>query len=498
MDLRSACSVAAALSVASVLSAQSLSASPAVNVSGSASAGAVFTIQGQPSAAFVLLTDFAPGPRLVLGETLELGLSPSLFALDAGALDATGSYALNLTIPGLPALSGLIAYSQALFPSPSAPNGLFTASNGESTVFFAGSSLVIERFDDPAAAGFVGTYDLASVGRLRGTFSRRRVQPVGVGDQLEAPTPGSVPAHAMQLPVGIASPLDPRGCRSQMLYRAADLGGDGAPEVLTRVYWRVFDGQPVVPNTLDRVAIRVSHSQIVPNFLVGSFSALPEFPLSGLGSTFALNESSAPVLVRNGPYAIDPNDVVLGLDSQGVGRYLDWGIGTNFVWNGVDSLLLDVRTDPSPTSLFGENGAQVYVSIQSDALPGARCVARPTLPFGAIDPDVVATGVQDNVIHDMVFEFARVESTALSPFRASSSLAPNYLPAIVAASTPGTSSIVITYRGADDAAGTNATPFSPNVDIADGKPFLQYSITLIADVVTGAVPSIDTLVIPVQ
>jgi hypothetical protein len=98
----------------------------------------------------------------------------------------------------------------------------------------------------------------------------------------------------------------------------------------------------------------------------------------------------------------------------------------------------------------------------------------------------------------MVFEFARVEATALSPFRASSSLAPNYLPAIVAASTPGTSSIVILYRGADDALGTNATAFSANVDVADGKPFLQYSVRLTADVVTGAVPSIDTLVIPVQ
>ena len=106
-----------------------------------------------------------------------------------------------------------------------------------------------------------------------------------------------------------------------------------------------------------------------------------------------------------------------------------------------------------------------------------------------IDPDVVAGGEPDNLIHDLVFEFARPESTARSPFRAAGPNAPNYQPAIVAASTPGTSSIVITYRGADDAFGTNATPFSPNIDLADGKPFLQYSIKLVADVVTGAVPS---------
>lgn len=497
MDLRTACSVAAALSVASVLSAQSLFASPAVNVSTPAAPGAVFAISGQPSAAFVLLTDFAPGPRDVFGETLELGLTPALFVLDAGALDASGSFSLILPIPPLPVLSGLVAYSQALFPTALAPNGLFTVSNGESTALFAGSTALIERFDNAAAAGFVGTYDTASLGRLRGTFSRRRVQPVEAGELLDAPTPNTVSAFALPFQLGIQSPLNPRGCRTQMVYRAADLQANGTPEVLTRVYWRVFDGLPVIPDSFASVTIRASHSHIVPNFLIGSFSALAQFPTSGLGSTFASNESSPPVLVRSGAYAIDPAALLFGLDSLGVGRYLDWGIDANFVYNGVDSLLLDVRTDPSPTST-GDNGAQVYLTVQSGPLPGARCVARPMLPFGTIDPDVVAVGEPDNAIHDMVFEFARVDSTALSPFRAAGPGAPNYQPAIVAASTPGTSSIVILYRGADDALGTNATAFSPNIDVADGKPFLQYSVKLTADVVTGAVPSIDTLVIPVQ
>ena len=495
MDLRTACSVAAALSVASALSAQSLSASPAVNVSGPASASAVFTINWLPAAPFVLFADFAPGPREVLGETLELGLTPALFVLDAGALDATGSYALNLTIPGLPILSGLVAYSQALFPLAAAPNG-FIASNGESTVLFAGSSLVVDRFDNPALEGFVGDYD-TTLERLRGTFSRRRVQPIEIGDVLDTPTPGTVSAFASQLLVPIQSPLNPRGCRTQFLYRAADLQANGTPEVLTRAYWRVFDnGMPVRLDTFANVTIRASHSQVVPNFLVDSFSALAAFPNSGLASVFASNESSAPALLRSGAYTVDPTAVVLGLDSFGVGRYLDWGIGTNFVYNGVDSLLLDVRTDPSPNTI-GWNGAHVYLTVQSGPLPGARCVAQPTLPVGTIDPDVVAVGQPDNAIHDLVFEFARPESTALSPFRAPGPSTLNYQPAILAASTPGTSSIVITYRGADDAFGTNATPFSPNIDVADGKPFLQYSIRFVADVVTGAVPSIDTLVIPV-
>jgi hypothetical protein len=119
------------------------------------------------------------------------------------------------------------------------------------------------------------------------------------------------------------------------------------------------------------------------------------------------------------------------------------------------------------------------------------------LPFGTLDPDLVATGSIDNLVHDTVFEFARPEASARSPFRAAGTSAPDYLPAILVGSTPGNSSILVTYRGADDALGTNPTPFSPNIDLADGKPFLQYSIRLIADVVTGAVPSLDTLVIPI-
>jgi hypothetical protein len=324
----------------------------------------------------------------------------------------------------------------------------------------------------------------------------RRVQPIDSGDQLETALSGTVSPFAQPLSLGIQSPLGPRGCRTQFLYRAADLGANGTPEVLTKAYWRVFDGQQIVPDAFTSVSIRVSHSQIVPNFLVGSFSALPEFPGSGLGTVFAPNESSPPVLVRSGPYAIDPAAAVLGLDGQGLGRYLDWGIASNFVYNGVDSLLLDVRTDPSPTS-SGENAAQVYLTVQSDLLPGARCVARPMLPFGTLDPDLVATGSIDNLVHDTVFEFARPEASARSPFRAAGTSAPDYLPAILVGSTPGNSSILVTYRGADDALGTNPTPFSPNIDLADGKPFLQYSIRLIADVVTGAVPSLDTLVIPI-
>jgi hypothetical protein len=473
-----------------------LFATSSVRVSGPSAVGANFTVNGTPAAPFVLFADFVAGPRDVLGVPLVLGLSPALFVLDASVLSAGGNYSLAVPIPALPILSGLVAWSQALFPSSAAPNGVFTASNGESTVMFAGASAIVERFDDPVQSGFVGTYDSAVRGRLSGRFSTRRVQPIDSGDQLEAPLPTLVSPNAVPLSAGIQSPLNPRGCRGQFLFRAADLGADGSAEVLIRAWWRVFDGLPIAPDAFAGVSIRAAHSQIVPSYLIDSFSALPAFPGSGLGTVFALHESSPSVLLRTGPYVIDPVAAVFGLDAQARGRYLDWGIGAGFVYNGIDSLLLDVRTEPSPGAT-GENGAQVYIAVQSTALPGSRCIAQPSAPIGTLDPNAASVGVPDNAIHDMVFEFARIEAAARSTFRAAGSSAPDYQPALLAVSTPGASFVEITYRGADDALGTNATPFSANIDVADGKPFLQYSIRLVADVATGAVPSIDTLVIPV-
>ena len=46
--------------------------------------------------------------------------------------------------------------------------------------------------------------------------------------------------------------------------------------------------------------------------------------------------------------------------------------------------------------------------------------------------------------------------------------------------------------------GTNLTGWSTNVDIADGRAQLQFRVEFVGDPVTGAVPSIDTLVVPIN
>ncbi|MCB9878955.1 MAG: hypothetical protein H6835_15270 [Planctomycetes bacterium] len=492
-----------ALAVAAVLcgavSAQSvhLNATAGVSVGLGTAMPADFAVSGPPQAPYVLLVDFVPGPGLLMGRPVQLGVSSGLTLLAADFLGQFGAGGTSVNVPPVPQLAGLTIYSQALVVTTAAPNGLFVPSNGESTILYGTSQALVERFDFPLANGFTGNFDPNSVGEVRGRFVLRQVQPVDNGDVLEVPTSDTVPAHASTFFTGIQTPLDPRGCRAQFVYRAGDLGANGTPEVLRRAWWRVADNQGVFHDVFQQVAIRVGHTTVQPDFSIDSWSALPAYPTSGLSAVFSNNESSAPVQVRNGAYSIDPGQLVLGLDRSGLGRYLDWGIEPGFVYNGTDNLLLDVRTEPSPTSL-GLNGAQVYLTVLSDYLPAARSIARAMLPIGTIDPDAVTVAAQrDNAIHDMVFEFARVEATAQSPFR-SGGPNPDYQPAILAARTPGQSYVEVRFRGADDAAGSNATPFSLDVNVADGKAYLQYSIKLVADVVTGEVPSVDTLVVPVQ
>jgi hypothetical protein len=98
----------------------------------------------------------------------------------------------------------------------------------------------------------------------------------------------------------------------------------------------------------------------------------------------------------------------------------------------------------------------------------------------------------------MQFEFTRVDSQALSPWRQAPVANPDYHKPYLATSVPAGTSIQVEYRGADSAMGTGATPFWTNIDIADRKRYLQYRITLIANPQTGTVPSLESIVVPIN
>jgi hypothetical protein len=120
-------------------------------------------------------------------------------------------------------------------------------------------------------------------------------------------------------------------------------------------------------------------------------------------------------------------------------------------------------------------------------------------PGALVDPfqSVVATRAS-NTLHDVQLEFAKVESVAVSPWRQAPAARPNYHTPHVASSVPAGSSLILEYRGADNASGANATPWLFSIDFADGKPFLQWRATMTANHRTGGVPSIDAIVIPVN
>lgn len=431
---------------------------------------------GQPYASLI---DLDGGPRTVLGETFHLGLSAALQTLDAGQLPAGGLRVLRIPTPTAGVLLGVPLYLQSVVLDSNATNGLFATSDGESTVFYRAAAVMVDDFRSPAAEGITGGFDATVLGRLQGAPVERRTHVV-------------MPSGAVPFNAGVTGALNPNGARAQMVYRATDIGGTGQSEELVAIRWRPFQGQ-VQDDNFQRLVIDVVHSHVVPDYTVGQFSALPVFPGSGLSTTFAQNvkPGDTPVRAFDGSYAIR----AANLRADG---YLGYpALQQSFTYNGIDSLLLDFRMVASPGAA-GVNGAAVYLMVQSSAQPNSRALesgssGNPVDPFQS-----TVANMASNTLHDVQLEFAKVRSVAVSPWRAAPVARPNYDAPSVASSVPDGSSLLMEYRGADDASGSNATPWFSNIDFADGQPFLQWRATFVADHRTGGVPSIDAIVIGVN
>jgi hypothetical protein len=55
-------------------------------------------------------------------------------------------------------------------------------------------------------------------------------------------------------------------------------------------------------------------------------------------------------------------------------------------------------------------------------------------------------------------------------------------------------SIATAFRGATGADGANATAWSPNIDVADGKPFIQIRVVVQGEAATRVTAALDSLV----
>jgi len=438
------------------------------------------TVTGKPAQAFLVLWDLESGPLKVFRETLWLGLGTSFFLGRSGVLDSSGKDSRQLPVPATQAYAGLILYGQALLIDKTAPNGVFRLSNGESSIIHNEANLLVDRFDDPKAAGFLGTFDAGSKGRLlAGALTRRLVRPLQT-------------AGGTAFNQSIKGPLDKYGSRIQMVFRAKDLGGRGEPEALTGVHWRPFGGK-VQNESYARWVIDVGHSPKVPDYTIGQWTQLPVYPNSGLETAFPRNQKTGENQVRwvDRAYTILPS----ALRKDG---YLPYPAPTkSFVWNGTESLLLDFKVPVSLTS-SGQNGQQIHLMVLSLAKPNSRAYRHGTAT-SYVDPFNTHTAYNaDNSIHDYQFEFARVQSIALSPWLDSKRAAPDYRSPLVAASIPTGTSLVLKFSGARDKQGTGATAFSTDIDKADGMPWLRYRVTFRSNALNNSRPSIDSIAIPAR
>ena len=115
-------------------------------------------LDGRPGSAYAILLDIDGGPFDVLGERVWLGLTPAASVLHRGVLPPWGNVGLQREFPGATGLEGTAFYLQGFVLDPASPNGVFEGTNPEST-FVTMVRPIVDRFDDPAAAGFAGADD---------------------------------------------------------------------------------------------------------------------------------------------------------------------------------------------------------------------------------------------------------------------------------------------------------------------------------------------------
>lgn len=464
--------VAASLMAAAVAQSPTFRMDPAAQL-GSGGATITFDLTASPGTVYSMLANLDGGPTDLFGERFYLGLSPTLVTLRAGVIPTQGIAAGSLTVPAFAGALGLAIFGQGAVLDSSAPNGLFRVTNAESSLTYNSPFALAVDFTDPAALGFTGTYSQSIPGHISGGPVTYR-------------THETIAPQAVFFPSPLQNPLNPNGCREQMVYRAIDLGATGQPELVTAIRW--FSLTALQTDSLAQFELLVGHTPVVPDYTIDPFTALPVAPASGLAPTFAANyvPNAPPQTVFNGRYDITP-----GLRRPD--GYVPLPMVTPFAYDGASSMLLEFKTGIDPQAI-GINGLYGSLMVQSSPRPNARNTAGGTVSV-PVNPNATSSGNGDNWMAQLQIEFARVETTAMSPWFDSGSPAPDYDAAYVAASLPPGTTVQLEYRGSASSTGTNPTAWSASPDIADGLQFLQFRMTFFADPVSGEVPVVDTLVV---
>ena len=462
------------LNVVVLLTAPLLAQAPDLRVAPVVRAGqAVDTfLTGTPSLPFATLLDVGGGPVSALGATFYLALTPVAIVVDSGTLGVSGFKTQRLPVPAGAPL-GVPFYLQSATLDLAA-NPPLRVSDGESVVVFNTPSAIVLDIGDAATEGFTGTYDRSVRGRIQAGPARVRTlavaPPRGVGFQFPVQTP-----------------FNPNGARLQTAHRAADVGAaSDRSEYLTAIHWRPHG--PVILDQFPLVAIDVSHSHVVPDYTLDPWSGLPMYPDSGLGAVFGSNVKAGerPRRVYSGAYAIDPAN----LRSDG---YLPFPDILPFAYNGIDSLLLDIRVAPAPAA-NGANGSFGYLMVTTMSKPDSRAYAVGTAA-NPLDPFRIGSAHGgDNYAYDFQFEFTDVASEAVSPWLSATGQ-PDYQAPYVSSSVPTGADVRLSFRGRASLSAPPG-PWSDSIDAVDGLPLVQVRIEFRRGFGSDLAPSVDQIVIP--
>ena len=445
----------------------------------------VWTLTSRLDDVYALLVDVSAGNGSLLGVPIELSLSPAALLVHVGVIGALGSPSASfpLVLPPGALPPGLPFFTQAVSLDPNQGIGSALVSNIDSFAAHSAPDAIVVPFT--SGAGFTplisGVYDTSVQTRLQALPPSTRLVRTVPTDGLVSPVPFS------------GQPLHPSGSRVQMVVRAADLGTVGVPETLMSVRWRPLFGG-VVPEILPQFELLAARTDVVPDYAVDPFSALPAFPQSGLSPQFDQNPlPNSQVSLFSGSYSVQPQNLLAN-------GYLPFPVlQQSFVYDGQSSLLLETRCAATLVGGPPVNFGVPYLMVVSSPLPFGTVVAAAGYNGqpAPVVPQSTPVGFGGSFLFDWQLELRRTRSTALSMWFAGPGNR-DYQAPIVAAFTPPGTSISIEYRGNDCETCLNPTPWSSSPDIADGRAMLQFRVVMEANPLTGAVPWIDTLIVPVH
>ncbi|MHC4860386.1 MAG: Ig-like domain-containing domain, partial [Planctomycetota bacterium] len=276
----------------------------------------------------------------------------------------------------------------------------------------------------------------------------------------------------------------PNGVHAQSTYTMDDIGAPGA---ITEIAWGPATNA-LFAATHPNLQIRLGHTKDTAGVISSTFADnfKDGVPLPNFDGLYDLPQRAD----------IDPQDPF--------GGYWPFPtLSTPFDFNGENGLLMDYAVDGAADCqqlrfwFFGVPG--------NPANPGVRQIVANT-KTGASD---TSTGGGQPLVYDMQLTKRRRLTIAQSLYYDSAREQPDYgQPILSPPQQAGGASFILEFQGADGmpdpvtgnivADPSTETPWSSSIDVSDGKRFIRFRFTLIANLNSDTVAAFQTVQIPFQ